>query len=131
MVLMAEPPTVNTAPREEAKRLLGLWETLSRAHVSMGAGCGCGAGGVTLVLEDFEQDIADYLLGEAERNKRAEVIKFLQAHAFIEETQLWSLSRLLTALVDEDGSIQPAEEIRAGLLQRMGRTLSSFAKLHG
>ena len=53
MVLMAEPPTVNTAPREEAKRLLGLWETLSRAHVSMGAGCGCGAGGVTLVLEDF------------------------------------------------------------------------------
>ncbi len=59
------------------------------------------------------------------------MIAFLQDHAFIEETQLWSLSRLLTALVDEDGSIQPAEEIRAGLLQRMGRTLSSFAKLHG
>ena len=135
MTLMAERPPVNTDPREdpcgEAKRLLGLWETLSRAHVSMGAGCGCGAGGVTLVLEDFEQDIADYLLGEAERNKRTEVIAFLQAHAFVEETQLWSLSHLLTALVDEDGSIQPVEEIRAGLLQRMGRTLSSFAKLHG
>ncbi len=132
---MAEQPAVSTDPRtdprEEAKRLLGLWETLSRQHVSMGAGCGCGAGGVTLVLEDFEQDIADYLLGEAERNKRTEVIAFLYAHAFVGEAQLWSLSRLLSALVDEDGSIQPSAEVRAGLLQRMGRTLSSFAKLHG
>lgn len=128
---MAEQPAVNTDPRAEAQRLLGLWETLARQHVSMGAGCACGAGGVTLLLEDFEQDIADYLLGEAERNKRVEVIAFLQAHAFVEETQLWSLSRLLKALVDEDRSFQPAEDVRAGLLQRMGRTLSSFAKLHG
>jgi hypothetical protein len=55
----------------------------------------------------------------------------LQAHAFVEETQLWSLSRLLKALVDESGGIQPTEDVRAGLLLRMGRTLSSFAKLHG
>lgn len=131
MTLMAEQPAVNIDPRVEAQRLLGLWETLARQHVSMGMSCACGAGGVTLLLEDFEQDIADYLLGEAERNKRVEVIAFLQAHAFIEETQLWSLSRLLKALVDEDGSIQPAGEVRAGLLLRLGRTLSSFAKLHG
>ncbi|MDO8310515.1 MAG: hypothetical protein Q7T25_01100, partial [Sideroxyarcus sp.] len=80
---------------------------------------------------DFEQDIADYLLGEAERNKRAEVIEFLQTQAFIEETQLWSLSRLFNALIDEGGTVRPSPDVCAGLLQRLGRTLGSFAKLHG
>ena len=115
----------------EARRLLDLWENLSRQHVSLAGNCACGAGGVTLRLEDFEQDIADYLLGEAERNKRSEVISFLQAHAFIEETQLWSLSRLLHALEDEDGTIEPPADVSAGLLVKLGRTLGSFAKLHG
>jgi hypothetical protein len=128
---MAAGPETSTAPAVEARRLLDLWENLARQHVSMAAGCACGAGGVTLRLEDFEQDIADHLLGEAERNRRVEVIAFLQAQAFVDETQLWSLSRLLTALVDEGGSIEPPPDVSAGLLQRLGRTLSSFAKLHG
>ena len=128
---MAELPTVKMDLRSEARHLLSLWETLSRQHISMAAGCACGAGGVTLLLEDFEQDIADYLLGEAERNKRAEVISFLRAHAFIENTQLWSLSFLLTALIDEDNTVLPSADVSEGLLKRLGRTLSSFAKLHG
>lgn len=115
----------------EARRLLTLWETLARQHVALGTSCACGAGGVSVRLEDFEQDIADYLLGEAERNKRAETITFLKAYSFDAASQLWSLSRLLVALIDEDGRTQPPAEVSAGLLQRMGRTLGSFAKLHG
>lgn len=132
--MMADLPAANTEPAEpakEARRLLDMWESLARQHVSMAAGCACGAGGVTVRLEDFEQDIADYLLGEAERNKRAEVIEFLQTQAFIEETQLWSLSRLFNALIDEGGTVRPPPDVSAGLLQRLGRTLGSFAKLHG
>jgi hypothetical protein len=128
---MAELPATDTDLRAEARHLLSLWETLSRQHISMAAGCACGAGGVTLLLEDFEQDIADYLLGEAERNKRVEVIAFLRAQAFMEETQLWSLSCLLKGLIDEAGTVQPSAEVSSGLLKRLGRTLSSFAKLHG
>ena len=128
---MAELPATDTDLRAEARHLLSLWETLSRQHISMAAGCACGAGGVTLLLEDFEQDIADYLLGEAERNKRVEVIAFLRAQAFMEDTQLWSLSSLLTALIDEDDKVRPSIDVRSGLLKRLGRTLSSFAKLHG
>lgn len=115
----------------EARRLCDQWANLSRQHVSMASGCACGAGGVSLLLEDFEQDIADYLLGEAERNKRSETIAFLRANAFVEETQLWSLSLLLGALIDEDAVVKVPPEVSAGLLQRLGRTLSSFAKLHG
>lgn len=128
---MVALPADNSDPAAQARRLLDMWENLSRQHVSMAAGCACGAGGVTLRLEDFEQDIADYLLGEAERNKREMVISFLQAHGFIQETQLWSLSRLLQALIDEEGTVKPSPDLRTGLLQRLGRTLDSFAKLHG
>lgn len=128
---MVELPATDADLRAEARHLLSLWETLSRQHISMAAGCACGAGGVTLLLEDFEQDIADYLLGEAERHKRVEVIAFLRAQAFIEDTQLWSLSLLLKGLIDEAGTVQPSAELSSGLLKRLGRTLSSFAKLHG
>lgn len=128
---MAELPATDADLRAEARHLLSLWETLSRQHISMAAGCACGAGGVTLLLEDFEQDIADYLLGEAERNKRVEVIAFLRAQAFMEDTQLWSLSHLLKGLIDDAGTVQPSTEVSSGLLKRLGRTLSSFAKLHG
>ena len=128
---MAELPATDTDLRAEARHLLSLWETLSRQHISMAAGCACGAGGVTLLLEDFEQDIADYLLGEAERNKRVEVIAFLRTQAFMEDTQLWSLFCLLKGLIDEDGTVRPSAEVSCGLLKRLGRTLSSFAKLHG
>lgn len=130
-MLMTDLPVTSSVVAVEARRLYEQWENLSRQHVSMASGCACGAGGVSLLLEDFEQDIADYLLGEAERNKRAETIAFLQAYAFSEETKLWSLSRLLKALIDEDGRVQPSPDVGAGLLQRLGRTLSSFAKLHG
>ncbi|MDB5966081.1 MAG: hypothetical protein JWQ72_2581 [Polaromonas sp.] len=128
---MADLPAAHSALAAEAKRLREQWDSLSRQHVSMGSGCACGAGGVTLVLEDFEQDIADYLLGEAERNKRSDTIAFMQAHAFDAATQLWSLSALLKALADEDGAGHPPGDVAAGLLQRLGRTLASFAKLHG
>ena len=128
---MAELPATSSDLAAEAKRLHDQWENLSRQHVSMASGCACGAGGVSLLLEDFEQDIADYLLGEAERNKRSETIAFLQAHAFVEATQLWSLSLLLKALIDEDGTVKPPPDVGTGLLQRLGRTLTSFAKLHG
>ena len=130
MLMMSDQPSVSAGPAAEARRLRGMWANLSRQHVSMAGSCACGAGGVTLRLEDFEQDIADYLLGEAERNNREEVISFLQAHAFIAAAQLWSLSRLLNALADEHGTDRPPPDVSAGLLLRLGRTLGSFAKLH-
>ena len=128
---MVDRPIATNESAVEARRLHQQWESLSRQHVSMASGCACGAGGVSLLLEDFEQDIADYLLGEAERNKRSETIAFLHAHAFVKESQLWSLSQLLKALMDEDGCVNAPADVAAGLLQRLGRTLSSFAKLHG
>src|SRR5262245_4912502 len=72
----------------EARRLLETWDRLGRTHMMIGAGCSCGMGGVVVALEDFEQDIADYLQSEAERLDRHDVLKCLGEQA--REGDLWS-----------------------------------------
>jgi hypothetical protein len=115
-----------------ARQLLDIWERLARQHVALGgAGCACGVGGVSLQLGDFEQDIVDFLLDHAERSGRADVIAFLRAHAVRVEDGLWTLPHLLMALgADGTASLAPYE-VGELLLVRLGKTLNSFAKLHG
>lgn len=113
----------------EARRLRDLWDSLSRQHVSMAAGCSCGIGGITVLLQDFEQDIVDYLLGQAEKTGRADIIAFLNRHAL--RDGLWHIGLLLDAVIEGHAGSGAPETIAAILLQRLGRTLGSFAKLHG
>jgi hypothetical protein len=68
---------VSTAVADpRAERLAHLWSRLSAQHVTLGAGCGCMVGGVSVSLEDFELDIADYLWAEGERLGEAPVWPF-------------------------------------------------------
>lgn len=116
--------TVVADPR--AARLAQLWSRLSAQHVTLGAGCGCMVGGVSVSLEDFELDIADYLWAEGERLGENEVVVWLLQPGPIEQ-QVKPVMNLLTRL--EEGE---ADEVVANwLLTRLARTLDSFAKLHG
>lgn len=116
--------TVVADPR--AARLAQLWSRLSVQHVTLGAGCGCGVGGVSVSLQDFERDIADYLWAEGERLRQDAVVGFLLQPGPI-EAQPRPVQDLLTRL--EDGEAD--EEVADWLLTRLARTLDSFAKLHG
>lgn len=119
-----EKPVQSTS----AAQLLETWERLASQHVALGgAGCACGVGGVSLQLGDFEQDIVDFLVDFAERNARADILAFLQAHAVRAADGLWSLPQLLAAL--GAGEAQP--EVGDLLLAKLSKTLNSFAKLHG
>jgi hypothetical protein len=113
----------------EARRLLETWARIGRAHTMIGVGCSCGIGGLAVALEDFEQDIADYLQAEAERLDRQDVLKYLaeQAH----EGELWSIAKLLTGLAEPGGSDRCEAGASLFLLERLARTLQSFEKLHG
>ena len=113
----------------QAQRLRETWDRLSRAHMMIGAGCSCGIGGVVVALEDFEQDIADYLQAEAERLDRHDVLKYLGEQA--REGELWSISKLLIGLAQptEPEFCEPGAS--TFLLERLARTLDSFEKLHG
>jgi hypothetical protein len=110
----------------KAQHLLETWDRLARAHTMIGAGCSCGIGGVVVALEDFEQDIVDYLQAEAERLGRADVLKCLDQ---TREGNLWSISRLLGGFSQPAGLSEP--EAGNFVLERLTRTLRSFEQLHG
>jgi hypothetical protein len=113
----------------EARRLLESWERLGRAHMMIGGACSCGIGGVVVALEDFEQDIADYLQAEAERLERQDVLAYMGHEA--RNGDLWSIDKLLSSLARPAASTFYEVGGSTFLLDRLGRTLQSFEKLHG
>jgi hypothetical protein len=115
-----------TVADPRAERPARLWSRLSAQHVSLATGCGCGIGGVDVRLEDFERDIADYLLAEAERLGVADVVAFLPSAEAI-ATDAHPVRDLLARL--EAG--EAPEAAADWLLPRLTRTLESFANLHG
>lgn len=120
---------VDALTHAEAKALLEIWDRLSRQHVALATGCACGIGGVTLQLQDFEQDIADFVLGQAERGGRADVVDFLQRRG--RDGRQWSVGGLLAALGSDEDDAPVDAGVAGFILARLGRTLRSFAKLHG
>lgn len=56
---MSKGPSVPVA----AMQLLGKWNRIARGHVALSAGCSCGVGVSNLQVQDFEQDILDFLRG--------------------------------------------------------------------
>ena len=110
--------------RTQAVYLRDLWNRLSTMHVALG--CSCTMSGISVTLEDFERDIADYLWAESERLGQPDVVAFLLAPGPI-DTQEQAVRSILNRL--EAGE---AEEAAAQwLLTRMTKTIESYAKLHG
>lgn len=116
-------------PTARASRLLLLWNDLARQHVSMGGGCACGIGGVTVRLEDFEHDIADYLCAEAQRLGNAEVLALLSRHVRMDDPAPDEIGKVLTMLAATEDRVP--ESAADWILSRLDRTLTSFARLHG
>lgn len=111
---------------EQAERLLDLWSSLALRHVALGSSCGCGAGGVSLRLEDFELDIVDYLQDSGSRCGLAAVESWCQARQAA-PAQDQPVRRLLEDVQEE----RLPRVVAEWLLHRLGRTLRSFAELHG
>lgn len=109
-----------------AERLANLWSRLSAQHVTLGAGCGCMTGGVSVSLEDFELDIADYLWAESERLGEAAVVAFVLQPGPVDQQE-----RPVATLLARLEAGEAHEAVADWLLSRLARTLESFAKLHG
>jgi hypothetical protein len=86
---------------------------------------------VTLQLQDFEQDIVDFLFGQAERAKRADVIAYVRANAFDVQSGRANVELLLTALSSAERAANVPPAISDFVLERLSKTLRSFARLHG
>jgi hypothetical protein len=110
--------------RARATYLAELWHRLSAQHIALG--CSCNMAGISVTLEDFERDIADYLEAESERLGMTGVVDFLRAPGPLAE-QHQPIRTILTRLQDEPVHATVAD----WLLARMTQTLESYAKLHG
>jgi hypothetical protein len=97
--------------RIEAMQMLGRWASLARGHVVLGGGCACGVGGMALRVEEFEQQILDFL-GTKYSAARS-------SHG--------SLPALLRVIASEPAG-ERGESL--GLLDDLKRTLDSFDELH-
>ncbi|MBS7780931.1 hypothetical protein [Acidovorax sp. CCYZU-2555] len=114
------------AHAEHAERLLDLWCSLALRHVALGSACACGSGGVSLRLEDFELDIVDYLQDGGERCDDDQIAEWFRAHQ-----DLTARQQPLRALLDEVLRERLPAPVAHWTLQRLERTLRSFAQLHG
>jgi hypothetical protein len=115
---------MDAVQRQQAAYLSDLWHRLAAQHIALG--CSCTMSGVSVTLEDFERDIADYLWAESERAAAHEVVDFLLAPGPMAE-QDQAVRKILQRLKDGEASA----EVAAWLLPRMTKTLESYAQLHG
>ena len=112
------------ADRAQAVYLAELWHRLSAQHIALG--CSCTMSGISVTLEDFERDIADYLWAESERLGATDVVAFLLSSGPIAD-QEQPIRQILKRLADGEAE----ESVEQWLLPRMTKTIESYAKLHG
>jgi hypothetical protein len=99
-----------SAVRVSALRLLGRWTAISQGHVALATGCTCGVGSSNLRVQDFEDQILEYLRGKhGQAIQAANVGDVLRALARSSET--------------------PVARARA-LLEDLERTIESFEQQH-
>jgi hypothetical protein len=108
----------------QAIHLSDLWSRLSNQHIALG--CSCTMGGISVRLEDFERDIADYYWAESERFGQAEVVAFLLANGAIELQE-----HPVRGILDRLQAGEASDAVAGWLLPRMTKTIESYAKLHG
>ena len=113
-----------TASQQQAAYLNGLWNRLSGQHIALG--CSCSMSGMSVTLEDFERDIADYLWAESERLGQTHVVTFL-----LEPGPMSTQERAIRGILDRLESEDVSDVITDWLLPRMTKTIESYAKLHG
>jgi hypothetical protein len=89
----------------QAVQLLGTWNRIARGHVALSTGCSCGVGATGLMVQDFEEQIMEFLNGR---------------HA----TGAGSITQLLSDLAKSPGKNAPA------ILADVQRTLDSFEQQH-
>jgi len=82
--------------------------------------------GISVTLEDFERDIADYLWAESERLGQPAVAAFL-----LEPGPIAAQSQPVRSVLARLEAGDAADLVADWLLARMTRTLESYAQLHG
>jgi len=109
-------------------QLLGQWTSLGQAHVLLGGGCSCGLAAGSLRLEEFEQQILDFLHDKYRASGSGTVTDLLRERAGYAPAKSGSVAALLRAIAGEPAGERTGEWLP--LLADLKRTLDSFDELH-
>ena len=109
-------------------QLLGQWTSLGQAHVLLGGGCSCGLAVGSLRLEEFEQQILDFLHDKYRAAGNDAVTQLLRERAGYAPAKSGSVAALLRSVATEPASRGAVEWLP--LLADLKRTLDSFDELH-
>src|SRR5437763_254427 len=90
--------------RIEALQLLGQWTSLGQAHLLLGGSCSCGLAGGSLRLEEFEQQILDFVHEKYRAAGNAAVTQLLRERAGYAPAKSGSVSALLRSIAAEPAS---------------------------
>ncbi len=124
----ASPP-VPAAPSIaiESLRLLGKWTLLSQRHVSADMGCACCTGfGSSMRVQDFEQQILDYLHDKYSAAGNAHVVALLADRAAFRHQEAGSIADLLRSLATRGGLPGDGGARAAGTLAMLGDLANSI-----
>ena len=109
-------------------QLLGQWTSLGQAHVLLGGGCSCGLAAGSLRLEEFEQQILDFLHDKHRAAGNEVITHLLRERAGYAPAKSGSVAALLRSVATEPASRGADEWLP--LLADLKRTLDSFDELH-
>ncbi len=101
-----------------------LWRRLSRQHITLGASCTC-AIGLSISIEDFEQDICDFLEADATRAGRMDVVDALNRLRPAGQNEPLTLLQLMDGLV-----LHGDASLLAFLTPRLNVSLGSIETAH-
>ena len=120
---MSDPARPDRA--DAVRELASLWSRVSRQHLAGGGGCGCGFGGLVFQAADFELDIVEFLLHDAQKAGRTAIAPFIDASSK-RGPDRYSLPALLDALA---GSSLPDDDTNFAIT-RLRTTLASIEDAH-
>lgn len=110
-----KPPSARKAAPSapvQALRLLGKWMRIAQGHVPFGMGCSCGGGFGSLRVQDFDENILDYLRGKhATLVGEAGSVENL-LHSFVRKNEN-SEAKILLLLADLETSIDSFDQQHA------------------
>ena len=109
-------------------QLLGQWTNLGQAHVLLGGSCSCGLGAGSLRLEEFEQQILDFLHDKYRAAGKEAVTELLRERAGYAPAKSGSVPALLRSIAAQPAGEQASDWL--ALLADLKRTLDSFDELH-
>ena len=109
-------------------QLLGQWTSLGQAHVLLGGGCSCGLAAGSLRLEEFEQQILDFLHDKYRASGNEAVTELLRERGGYAPSKSGSVAALLRSMAAASAGDPTREWLP--VLADLKRTLDSFDELH-